>query len=329
VFLNADARSGLRWSPLRSRAGFRDASGATDEACAAVLDSLRSQTDSRTLAGEGIKGAKDQFLFALPAGTDHHVELFDVVAGLCGLRRETMTLSERHIKAYDVNADPEPHPHKDRLASQVAVGISVTVPEGSHIVLYPDDHREVNPFLSIGLRDSLEPDQLPEVLLRGCREVVVHDRPGDVLVFPGSSIWHLRRHSAGTVNLYLKFNDFDSDPLGEDPEAAARSAGTAAILASDAAAMLASVPRLSRRFDSIVRERSRVGWQERSSASVWGSAPVPLSDGEEALLKLLGGPASVAELAAGAGHGMAADAAVLALRRLASRGVVDLIAAVQ
>ena len=36
-------------------------------------------------------------------------------------------------------------------------------------------------------------------------------------MFYGSEIWHLRRRSAGSVNLYLKFNDFDYDPLGEDP----------------------------------------------------------------------------------------------------------------
>jgi hypothetical protein len=302
-------------------------SGATDEVCAAVLESLRSHTDSQTGAGTEIIGAKAQFLFDLPSGI--YDDLFDVVAGLGGLKRESMTLSERHIKVYEVDADPNPYPHKDRLASQVALGISVTVPQGSHIVFYPDDHREVNPFFSAGLRERLAPDELPEVLLRGCREVVIHDRPGDVLAFRGSSIWHLRRQAAGTVNLYLKFNDFDCDPLGEDPETDARSAWTTAVLTGDEAPLLASMPRLSRRFDSLVRERSRVGWEERSSASVWGSPPVPLAAGEEALLELLDGNASVAVVAAGAGHGLSADTAVSALRRLASRGVVDLIAAAQ
>jgi hypothetical protein len=298
--------------------------GASDEVCAAVLEALRSHRADEALAGKGITGAKDQYLFDLPAGAETE-EVFDVVAGLCGLNRATMTLSERHIKAYAADADPDPVPHKDRLASQVAVGISVSIPEGSQLVLYPDDHREINPFLSTGLRDSLAQDQLPETALRGCREVVVHDHAGDVMIFPGSSVWHLRRRSAGTVNLYLKVNDFESDPLGEDPQTASRQAATAALVGGGRDALLAAVPRLSRRFDSVVCERSRVGWQERKTASVWGVPPVPISDRDESLIRALDGRATVADIAGAGGHREGDDAAVQALRRLAERGVIDLV----
>src|SRR4029079_17087376 len=122
------------------------------------------------------------------------------------------------------------------------LGISVEVPAGSHVVLYPHDERDVNPYyVSTGLRESLEPEALPEVTLRDAAKVEVHDAPGDVIVFRGSSIWHLRRRSAGTVNPYLQMKDFDADPLGEDPTTVARREETARVLCSDGEDLAASV----------------------------------------------------------------------------------------
>ena len=59
----------------------------------------------------------------------------------------------------------------------------------------------------------------------------IYDEPGDVMMFPGSAVWHLRRNSANTVNLYLKCNDFDCDPLAEDPSTERRRLDTADLLA--------------------------------------------------------------------------------------------------
>ncbi len=129
-----------------------------------------------------------------------------------------MTLSERHIQAYEANANPEPQAHKDRFPSQVSVGFSVEIPSESRLVLYPYDHRELNPFnAAAALVRSLQPDQLPGVILRDAREVELADRAGDVVMFPGSTTWHLRRQSAGAVNLYVKMNDFDCDPARGGP----------------------------------------------------------------------------------------------------------------
>ena len=144
-----------------------------------------------------------------------------------------MTLSERHINGYDSAADPEPAPHKDRYASQISVGLSIDIPAGSQLVIYPYDHLELNPFnTAADLYDSLPAHEKPEVVVRSAREVVIDDRPGDVVVFHGNCTWHLRRNSADSYNLYFKFNDFDCDPLGEDPATPARREATLAALGS-------------------------------------------------------------------------------------------------
>jgi hypothetical protein len=265
----------------------------------------------RPLGGRGIAGAKSQFVFEFPDPA-HYDELFDVVAELCGLDRPAVTLSERHIKAYESDADPDPIAHKDRFASQVSMGLSLVVPDGSHLVLYPEDDVWENPFLNTALRDSLEDDQLPEVVLRDARGVEIHDAPGDVVVFRGSAFWHLRRRSADTVNIYLKFNEFGADPLGEDPGTPRRREATLGRLDDD---LVDAVPALSRRFDSVFRELRREGWPERVFANVWGQNPFPVSDDEVALLRSVDGRRTVAELGA--------DPSLV--RRLARRGALDLL----
>lgn len=269
-----------------------------------------SQAD-RPLGGRGIAGEKAQFVFDFPEA-GHYDELFDVVARMCGLDRDRVTLSERHIKAYESDAEPHPTAHKDRFASQVSVGLSLEVPTGSHLVLYPEDDVWENPLLTTGLRDMLPPDRQPEVTLQGAHEEVIHDEPGDVIAFRGSAFWHLRRLSAGTVNVYLKFNEFGSDPLGEDPSTPRRRSDTLALLGRDDE-LSRAVPVLSRQFDSVAREYRREGWPERLVAHVWGQAQVPVSEEEFALLRAVDGrtPASALD----------GDA----VRRLAQAGVLDLL----
>lgn len=275
------------------------------------------------LAGQGLAGEKDQFLFELPASFDYEREIFDVLTPLTSLRSEGLTLSERHVKIYSSDAAPFPLPHKDRLSSQVAVGISIDVPAGSHLVLYPYDDREVNPYLATGYLESLEPERRPEVTLRGATEVEVHDAPGDVIVFPGSSMWHLRRHSAGTINVYLKLNDFGADPLGEDPSTSTRREQTLAALEGPRGVFEAAIPVLSRTFEEGVHTWSRASWQERRVAHLWGRKPVALSIAQEQLLRTIGDRRPVSQLVHHAG-GMSSEAAEGALRFLAENGVVDL-----
>lgn len=273
------------------------------------------------LAGRGIAGAKEQLLFEFNE-EEHYGELFDTVAAVCGLDREAVTLSERHIKIYAAAADPSPMAHKDRFSSQISMGLSLEVPPGSRLVLYPDDDVWENPFLTTALRDNLEPDRAPEVVLRDAREVVIHDRPGDVVVFRGSALWHLRRNSATTVNVYLKFNDFGCDPLGEDPTTPVRRAETVALVERVAdEELVAVVPVLARQFESVSREYRREGWPDRLFSNVWGRHPFLVSEEEYALLQAVDGRRTVQEVVAA----VEVTDGPAAVRRLAQCGALDLL----
>jgi hypothetical protein len=263
--------------------------GVTPEFLAHLREYRRRRAHDEALHGTGIRGAKDQYLYDPPPEVALVAELRDVVCALCGLDPESFTLAERHIKSYSSDADPAPVAHKDRLASQVSIGVSIEVPRGSHLVLYPDVHRETNHFLTAELRESLAPDERPDVILADVPAVEIFDRPGDVVLFPGSSVWHLRRRSADTVNLYLKCNDFDCDPLGEDPSTQVRRHATVQRLAasSGADALVGAVPVLSRRLEWIGTHVGRDG-VARPLAKVWDRPPMLLSDSEMAVLDRLG-----------------------------------------
>lgn len=284
---------------------------------AELSEFVSGRFDSHHVAGRGIGGTKEQAVYEFPEGVDFPGHLFDVVAPVVGLRRETMTLSERHIKAYDADAPADPPAHKDRLSSQVSVGLSIDIPEGSHLVLYPYDNRETNPFnVSAALRESLPDAELPENVLGAAREVVIEDKPGDVMLFQGSAMWHKRRNAANAVNLYLKFNDFGSDPLGEDPATEPLSKATAAAARGDSIAELFAMP--ARRLDAVSRQITRDPGREVLQADVWGSKPVSLSEAEVTLLRELDGGRRVADLLGG-------SVTETDVRRLAEHGVIDLV----
>jgi hypothetical protein len=299
--------------------------GVTPEFLEAVRAFVRGSFDDTRLASRAIPGKKEQSLFAFPyAG--YEVELFDVVSALTGLQRPTMTLSERHINGYDARADPDPAPHKDRYPSQISLGVSIQIPAAAQLVMYPFDHLELNPFdTSAELYDSLAPERKPEIVMRSAREVVIDDHDGDVVVFYGNKTWHLRRCSANSYNLYLKFNDFDCDPLGEDPATPVRREDTLAALDGDISGL---VPVVSRRLDSVSRIHARHEWVETSvRAKLWGTEqPVTLTPSEFALLRSLNGDRDVASLGDLVEPGLDVDVAD-AVRSMARAGVIDLLAA--
>ena len=288
----------------------------------------RLATGTDPITGAAIAGAKTQFVLPFPEGMDVRAEVHDVIAALTGLDPARTVLSERHVKAYLPDADPAPLAHKDRYASQVSVGLTLHVGEGSHVVLWPRDETDVNPHLTTGLRDSLLPEQAPEALLDDSTAVMLHEAPGDVLVFSGSRTWHLRRRSASTTLVYLKFNDFGSDPLGEDPSTPARRARTQELLAGrdlDGCAV-----ELARGFDCVAQES---GWQpgrRTFSASVWADGARSTRSLPEAWVALVERAGDGADLAAWARDGvggLTGDAVRAGVRELAARGVLDLVPA--
>ena len=98
-------------------------------------------------------GDKQQAMYEFPEGGDYAQELCDKIGAVCGLNSDDIVISERHIKAYDADAQPHPNAHKDRYASQISVGLSVHVKDKSSLVLYPYDENDINPFnTSVAMR---------------------------------------------------------------------------------------------------------------------------------------------------------------------------------
>ncbi len=275
-----------------------------------------------------IRGKKEQSLYEFPPAADFPAELFDAVAAVCGLRRESMTLSERHIQAYEPDADPDPTAHKDRFPSQVSIGLSVAVPPESRLVLYPYSHREINPFnASAALLRSLQPHEHPDVALKDARAVEIADEAGDVVMFPGSTTWHLRRNSARSVNLYLKVNDFDSDPLGEDPSTAARRERTLALF-GDGNGVAERVPARSRRLDFVSRQYTVHEWHESLAVALYGEQPFGLTHAQLDLLRLADGRRTLESLVGevSGGNGRTRDTVQQEAVTLVERGALDLLA---
>src|SRR5689334_2002714 len=290
-------------------------SGVTPEFVDVMKDFVARELSEEKLKQFALAGKKGQGTFDFPSEVDFPGEMFDVISEVCGLDRATIALSERHINAYNNDAKPDPAPHKDRDASKVSVGLCIE-PADSEVVIYPGASRELNPYVSAATYyASLPEEERPENSLTPDQEVAIRDEPGDVVMFYGSQIWHLRRRSAGSVNLYLKFNDFDYDPLGEDPNTIERQQGTRELLQSNGD-IGAAIVKPSRQLEQLTHLYSRNDLEVRQ-AKVWGrDAALPLDEAEFQILQSLNGGKQVSAL------GADAEAHV---RRLAEQGVVDLI----
>jgi len=288
--------------------------GVTPEFVEVMRDFVARELSPEKLEQFALAGKKGQGRFEFPSEVDFPGELYDVLSQVCGLDRETIALSERHINAYNNDAKPDPTPHKDRDASKVSVGLCIERAD-SEVVIYPGASRELNPYVSAATYyDSLPSDQKPEKVLTEDQAVAIRDEPGDVVMFYGSAIWHLRRRSAGSVNLYLKFNDFDYDPLGEDPTTIERQERTRELLRDDGELQQAVV-KPSRQLEQLTHLFSRNALEVRQ-ARLWGRDPVALDEQEFQLLQSLNGGRDVSVLGT--------DAAGR-VRRLAEHGVIDLI----
>jgi hypothetical protein len=296
--------------------------GLTDEYLAVLTGQIAAFLESSRLKEWAI-GNKQQSLYEFPAEGNCFEELLQTIAAVCGLDARQLVLSERHIKAYEADAKPNPLAHKDRYASEVSVGFSVTVPAGSKLVLYPNDEVSVNPYNTAArLRAGLRPERVPETALKNARRIEIQDAPGDVVIFRGNALWHMRENGAGTTNLYLKLNTFNCDPLGEDPRSErVRQQTLRAVQAGDAELELL-VPCIGRRVDYVHRLYTRQ-WDEVAEAVLWGDQPIALNEAEMCALKLLDGDCNVRSVIHGMSHAGHRDG-LAAVRRLAAAGAIDL-----
>jgi hypothetical protein len=161
-----------------------------------------------------ITGKKHQYVFSFPSEAEAE-EFRDGMARLTGLKRESFTISERHLKQYEPNANPYPYPHKDRFASGFSIGLPVHLGPETSVCVFPTWEREPN----MGERAVFKgPDEIADVekLYHSPEALLLNEELGDVIVFHGAAMWHERVRPAGTAVLYLKVNDVGNDPLGEN-----------------------------------------------------------------------------------------------------------------
>jgi len=238
---------------------------------------------------------KSQFLFEFPKSTDLKRNIKDVVGHVASLDMDKVTLCERHIKVYDDTAPPNPPAHKDRVASEVAVGIPLVVPENSYMILYPDSYSDINPYSSTALyRSSLDQDELPEITLKDIEPVKLQVWPGDVILFKGSSVYHERVNPANTSLLYLKFNGMRLDPIGEDdttPILRTRSDQKLAQL--DTEALLDCPLMVSPQLEKISLHYTRLNWQEVIQIYLWNQKEITITEFELKFIKSISDNASI------------------------------------
>lgn len=271
------------------------------------------------------RGDKQQAMFEF-LEPQHYDELRETVATICGVDASSLTMSERHIKEYEPGADPYPLAHKDRFGSEFAVGFSIRVPTGSTLVIYPEHEVSVNPFNSTAeLRSSFSPSMLPDAELKNVPRVEIQDGARDVQIFRGNAMWHLREHGAGTVVLYLKLNTYNCDTLGEDPHSAEVRQQTLSSVDSSPSNWMANIPVIARRVDYIHRRYNR-DWNELFGVVIYGQPHATITEAEFETLRLMDGQRTVAEISWQMEQSDKGGDVREAIRQLAKRGIVDLLA---
>jgi hypothetical protein len=301
--------------------GWVHISGRLAAAFLAVLVRQVEEELGRAQLPEFQLGGKQQALYEFPKDADYLAQLREAVASVTGLAAGDLVLAERHIKAYEADAEADPVAHKDRFASQVSVGFSVRVPEDSRLVIYPRADVGVNPYHSWAeLRRELPRERSPERVLEGAEEVVIADHPGDVVMFRGSALWHKRRQPANAIVIYLKLNTFNCDTLAEDPGTPARGERTRSLLRLEDAAFSRCAIELGRRMEHIEQRTSR-DWQERIRVHRADAAPLEIDAMDLALLRGIGTRIGVDRLVQ---QFPRAFDVCSRIRRLAAAGVLDL-----
>jgi hypothetical protein len=299
--------------------------GATKEFYDQVVEQVRESLKTRTMKQYAI-GDKQQAMYDFPTGANYEQECCDTISAVVGVDPGEMLMSERHVKHYDAGAAAEPLAHKDRYASQFSVGMSVDVKEGSTLVLYPYEENDINPFNTSGqMRASLSPDRYPEAALRKARRVEIKDEPRDIIIFRGHSMWHLRSNPALTTMLYLKMNAFHADPLGEDRNTPLFRNNTKTFAELSDACLANLKVRVGRRVDHFHRYYQR-DWREVLGVVLFGEKHFTLDPDEWRMLQAADGRRTAGDLVRAAGATTEWAATLDKLRRLARRGVIDLVA---
>jgi len=299
-------------------------------------------TGCNELLAREIKSKKKQYLFELPADPDFLPDLARSIGDLANLSAADITLSERHIMVYDDLASSVPSLHKDRFATQIAVGIPLEPCPEARVVLLPHCARSVN---SLDNAVYCPPANQQETRAHGRWNVLLDDaqaipgkdgdltpveldaQPGDVIIFAGSSIYHGRVTSAGSAVLYLKFNAMHLDPLGEDPSTTVQRSRSLNLLGLDTdEQLLFRRIVLSPRLQRISRHYTRADWTTILQAYVGGEKEFTISDQDLAFLLSLREQNTVKDVLLAAGVSEEhLGSHVCQVRRLGQLGAIDVI----
>lgn len=161
-----------------------------------------------------VKGKKRQFVFGF-SSDETALAFRNGIACLTSMDEDRITISERHLKVYDAQADPWPSPHKDRCASQISIGLPIVLSEGSTVAVFPTLDLSENPNDKAMFISDSEHINSQQAYIEH-EAVLLNESVGDLILFNGSSIFHERVNAAGTSVLYIKINDKGDDPLGEN-----------------------------------------------------------------------------------------------------------------
>lgn len=160
-----------------------------------------------------IPGKKRQYLFDFP-----HMEFLQQfrqgMSEITGEARDDITIGERHIKVYLEHAPDYPAPHMDRQAAQFTIGFPIHIPEASRVCFFPHLSRAENTDERARYLDAPAGIDMAQ-FYDDERVVKTRGKLGDMFIFHGSTIYHERIRSAGSIILYVKINAAGRDPLGE------------------------------------------------------------------------------------------------------------------
>jgi hypothetical protein len=300
------------------------------------------ETGRNELLAREIKSKKKQYLFVPPDEEDWLAELMRTIGEVTGTPGTGLTLSERHLMVYDDNAARLPALHKDRFASRFSVGIPLESGTGERIALLPEGPRGINvldnavysPRVIGSSAPSIEgwdlnASDFPEAWASETKPTLIEldARPGDVVIFAGSSIYHGRLDSARSSVLYFKLNTDRLDPLGEDPVTDVLHENTLNVLKHKSdPELLECLVELSPRLQHISRVYTRKDWATILRASVSGEKKFIISDEDWSFISALRGRRKIRDVLTDAvSLRERLSERIFGIRRLAKLGAIDIL----
>lgn len=197
--------------------GYVNLKGAASSELVAYLENFyetRVTEPGSDLKKGKITGKKKQYLFDF-ADLKMSDDFRNQICQLLNYDPARLTISERHIKAYDENAARYPAPHKDRSASTFSIGIPIKLCESTSVCIFPNLDRSANDEEHAAFLKGKTPKEI-EALYALPETVHLNEQVGDIVVFEGSALFHERSNPAESVVLYIKVNNQGLDPLNEN-----------------------------------------------------------------------------------------------------------------